>query len=63
LSGPPVRLYLSGGTATDEDGMAASAMDPLYTEHYRTWLGFTRLIRYVLVFLVILLAGMGYFLT
>jgi hypothetical protein len=43
--------------------MAASAMDPLYTEHYRTWLGFTRLIRYVLVFLVILLAGMGYFLT
>jgi len=43
--------------------MAASTMDPLYTEHYRTWRGFTRLIRYVVVFLVILLAGMGYFLT
>ena len=35
-----------------------------YIEHYRTWLGFTRLIKYVLVFLVILLlTGMGYFLT
>jgi hypothetical protein len=43
--------------------MAASTMDPLFAEHYRTWLGFTRLIKYVLVFLVILLAGMGYFLT
>jgi Bacterial aa3 type cytochrome c oxidase subunit IV len=43
--------------------MAASTMDPLYSEHYRTWLGFTRLIRYALVLIVILLAGMGYFLT
>jgi len=31
--------------------------------HYQTWLGFTRLIKYVLVFLVILLSAMGYFLT
>jgi Bacterial aa3 type cytochrome c oxidase subunit IV len=43
--------------------MAASTMDPIFTEHYRTWLGFTRLVKYVVVFLVILLAGMGYFLT
>jgi Bacterial aa3 type cytochrome c oxidase subunit IV len=43
--------------------MAASTMDPMYAEHYRTWLGFTRLIRYVLVLLVIILAGMAYFLT
>jgi hypothetical protein len=43
--------------------MAASAMDPQYMAHYRTWLGFTRLIKYGLVVLVILLAGMGYFLT
>jgi hypothetical protein len=40
-----------------------TTMDPQLAEHYRTWVGFTRLIRYVLVFLVILLAGMGYFLT
>ena len=43
--------------------MAASTMDPQYMAHDQTWLGFTRLIKYVLVFLVILLAGMGYFLT
>ncbi len=43
--------------------MAASTMDPMYTDHYRTWLGFTRLIKYVIALVVILLAGMGYFLT
>ena len=43
--------------------MAASTMDPQFAQHYRTWLGFTRLIKYVLAFLVILLAGMAYFLT
>jgi Bacterial aa3 type cytochrome c oxidase subunit IV len=43
--------------------MAASTMDPQYTAHYQTWLGFTRLIKYALVFLVILLSAMGYFLT
>lgn len=43
--------------------MAASMMDPELARHYQTWVGFTRLIRYVIVFLVILLAGMGYFLT
>jgi hypothetical protein len=56
-------MYLSGGFAAEEDGMAASTMDPMYTDHYRTWLGFTRLIKYVIVLVVILLAGMGYFLT
>jgi hypothetical protein len=42
--------------------MAASTMDPMLAEHYRTWLGFTRLIRYVLAFLVILLILMAIFL-
>ncbi|MFZ3238320.1 MAG: aa3-type cytochrome c oxidase subunit IV [Stellaceae bacterium] len=42
--------------------MAASTMDPLLAEHYRTWLGFTRLIRYVLAALVILLIFMAIFL-
>ena len=41
--------------------MAASAMDPIYTEHYRTWLGFTRLIKYALILIVIILAGLAYF--
>jgi hypothetical protein len=42
--------------------MAATTMDPLLAEHYRTWLGFTRLIRYVLAALVILLILMAIFL-
>ena len=42
--------------------MAATSMDPLLAEHYRTWVGFTRLIRYVIAALVIILALMGYFL-
>jgi hypothetical protein len=41
----------------------AATMDPLFAEHYRTWVGFTRLIRYVIAALVILLALMGYFLV
>jgi hypothetical protein len=36
--------------------------DPMLAEHYRTWVGFTRLIRYVLAALVILLLLMAYFL-
>jgi hypothetical protein len=36
--------------------------DPLLAEHYRTWVGFTRLIRYVLVSLIIILALLSYFL-
>ncbi len=43
--------------------MAAATMDPLLAEHYRTWVGFTRLIRYVIGALVIILALMGYFLV
>jgi Bacterial aa3 type cytochrome c oxidase subunit IV len=42
--------------------MAASTMDPMLAEHYRTWLGFTRLIRYVLAFVIILLILMAIFL-
>jgi Bacterial aa3 type cytochrome c oxidase subunit IV len=42
--------------------MAATTMDPLFAEHYRTWLGFTRLIRYVLAGLIILLILMAIFL-
>ena len=36
--------------------------DPMLAEHYRTWLGFTRLIRWVIASLVILLLLMAYFL-
>jgi hypothetical protein len=41
----------------------AATMDPLLAEHYRTWIGFTRLIRYVIAALVIILALLGYFLV
>jgi len=43
--------------------MAVTTSDPMLAEHLRTWVGFTRLIRYVLAFLIILLALMGYFLV
>ncbi len=39
-----------------------TTMDPQLAEHYRTWMGFTRLIRFVVAFLVILLLLMAYFL-
>jgi hypothetical protein len=42
--------------------MATSTMDPVLADHYRTWVGFTRLIRYVLAAIVIVLALLGYFL-
>ena len=42
--------------------MAATTMDPMLSEHYRTWVGFTRLIRYVIAALVILLILMAIFL-
>jgi Bacterial aa3 type cytochrome c oxidase subunit IV len=43
--------------------MATSAMDPMLAEHYRTWVGFTRLIRYVIAAVIIILALLGYFLV
>ncbi|MBV8121145.1 MAG: aa3-type cytochrome c oxidase subunit IV [Alphaproteobacteria bacterium] len=39
-----------------------STTDPLLAQHYRTWRGFTRLIRYVLAAIVIILLLMAYFL-
>jgi Bacterial aa3 type cytochrome c oxidase subunit IV len=36
--------------------------DPMLADHYRTWVGFTRLIRWVLASVVILLLLMAYFL-
>jgi hypothetical protein len=43
--------------------MQTTTQDPMFVEHYRTWVGFTRLIRYVLAFLVILLLLMAYYLV
>jgi hypothetical protein len=40
----------------------SSTTDPLLAEHYRTWLGFTRLLRYVLAVIVITLLLLAYFL-
>lgn len=42
--------------------MAVTTTDPLLREHFRTWVGFTRLMRYVIAALVIILALLGYFL-
>jgi Bacterial aa3 type cytochrome c oxidase subunit IV len=42
--------------------MAVTTADPLLAEHYRTWVGFTRLMRWVIVSLIIILALMAHFL-
>jgi|GEM_PF-794741 hypothetical protein len=42
--------------------MAATTTELVFAEHYRTWLRFTRLIRYVVALIVILLLLMAYFL-
>jgi hypothetical protein len=39
-----------------------AVVDPQYREHYRSWIGFTRLIKFGLLFMVILLVGMAIFL-
>jgi hypothetical protein len=39
-----------------------AVVDPQYQQHYRTWIGFTRLIKYGLLAIVILLVGMAIFL-
>jgi hypothetical protein len=39
-----------------------AVIDPQYQQHYRTWIGFTRLIKFGLIAIVILLVGMAIFL-
>jgi Bacterial aa3 type cytochrome c oxidase subunit IV len=40
-----------------------TAIDPELERHRRTWLGFTRLIKYAIAIIVIILAGMAIFLV
>ena len=40
-----------------------AVVDPDYEQHRQTWLGFTRLIRYALAVIVIILIGMAIFLV
>jgi Bacterial aa3 type cytochrome c oxidase subunit IV len=39
-----------------------AVVDPEFQQHYRTWLGFTRLLKFGLAAVVILLGGMAIFL-
>ena len=39
-----------------------AVVDPEFQQHYRTWIGFTRLMKITVAVVVILLAGMAYFL-
>jgi hypothetical protein len=43
--------------------MALTTTDPEFVRHYQTWVGFTRLMRYVLAAVVITVALLGYFLA
>jgi Bacterial aa3 type cytochrome c oxidase subunit IV len=39
-----------------------TAIDPEFERHRRTWLGFTRLLKYAIAIIVIILLGMAIFL-
>ena len=39
-----------------------AVIDPQFQQHYRTWIGFTRLIKFGLLAMIILLVGMAIFL-
>ena len=39
-----------------------TAVDPEFERHRQTWIGFTRLIRYALAIIIIVLIGMAIFL-
>jgi hypothetical protein len=39
-----------------------AVIDPQFQQHYRTWIGFTRLIKFGLLAIVIVLVGMAIFL-
>jgi len=40
-----------------------AAIDPELERHRRTWIGFTRLIKYAIILIVIILVGMATFLV
>jgi len=40
-----------------------AAIDPELERHRRTWIGFTRLLKYAIATIVIILVGMAIFLT
>jgi len=40
-----------------------AAIDPELERHRQTWIGFTRLIKYSLALIIIILVGMAIFLT
>ena len=52
---------IAGPKTADEDGMAV--VDPELERHRRTWIGFTRLMKYAIATIVVILAGMAIFLT
>lgn len=39
-----------------------TAIDPEFERHRRTWIGFTRLMRYALAIIIVVLIGMAIFL-
>jgi hypothetical protein len=38
-----------------------TAVDPQFQQHRQTWLAFTRLIKYALAIIIIILIGLAYF--
>jgi hypothetical protein len=44
-------------------GKGMAAIDPELERHRRTWIGFTRLIKYAIVIIIIILVGMAIFLV
>jgi hypothetical protein len=43
--------------------MAMTVIDPEFERHRRTWIGFTRLLRWAVAVIVVILIGMAIFLA
>ena len=53
------RLYLQCDLVADSEAMAV--VDPNFEQHRQTWIAFTRLIRYALAVIILILIGLAIF--
>ena len=60
--GPEIRLGYSWSLVLQQAGKGMTAIDPELERHRRTWIGFTRLIKYAIAIIIIIIVGMAIFL-
>ena len=57
-----MKLAMVGGPQGAQGGFSAMALDQDYQRHLRGWHSFARLMRWTVILIIIVLAGMAYFL-